>query len=82
VYLPSAFCVVKAEPEVSLFCDGFIWWWLSPQGRNPNTENSAWWKAGGSHYNIAISCLGSQIPKYRAPVGVRERTCHSTERQM
>ena len=27
VYLPSAFCVVKAEPEVSLSCDGFIWWW-------------------------------------------------------
>jgi hypothetical protein len=25
VYLPSAFCVVKTEPEVSLFCDGFIW---------------------------------------------------------
>jgi len=27
VYLPSAFCVVKAEPEVSWFCDCFIWWW-------------------------------------------------------
>jgi hypothetical protein len=25
VYIPSAFCVVKAEPEVSLFCDDFIW---------------------------------------------------------
>jgi hypothetical protein len=25
VYLPSTFCVVKAEPEVSLSCDGFIW---------------------------------------------------------
>ena len=25
VYLPSAFCEVKGEPEVSLFCDGFIW---------------------------------------------------------
>jgi hypothetical protein len=27
VYTPSAFCVEKAESEVSLFCDGFIWWW-------------------------------------------------------
>jgi hypothetical protein len=27
VFLPSAFCVVKAEPEVSLICDGSIWWW-------------------------------------------------------
>jgi hypothetical protein len=26
VYLPSAFCVVKAEPEVSLFWDDFVWW--------------------------------------------------------
>jgi hypothetical protein len=25
VYLPSAFCVVKAEPEVSLFWDDFVW---------------------------------------------------------
>jgi hypothetical protein len=25
VYTPSAFCVEKAESEVSLFCDGFIW---------------------------------------------------------
>jgi hypothetical protein len=62
VYLPSAFCVVKAEPEVSFFCDGFIWWWLSPQGCNPNTENSTWWKAGGLHYKITISRLGSQGP--------------------
>jgi hypothetical protein len=27
VYLPSAFCMVKAEPEVSLSCGSFIWWW-------------------------------------------------------
>jgi hypothetical protein len=25
VYLPSTFCVVKAEPEVSLSCTSFIW---------------------------------------------------------
>jgi hypothetical protein len=25
VYLPSAFCMVKAEPEVSLSCGSFIW---------------------------------------------------------
>ena len=25
VYTQSAFCVEKAESEVSLFCDGFIW---------------------------------------------------------
>jgi hypothetical protein len=25
VYIPSAVCVVKGEPEVSLLCDGFIW---------------------------------------------------------
>ena len=27
LYLPSAFCEVKGEPEVSLFFDGFIQWW-------------------------------------------------------
>jgi len=24
VYVPSTFCVKKAEPEVSLFCDGIL----------------------------------------------------------
>ena len=55
---------------------------VSPRGSNPNTENSAWWKTGGSHYKIAISRLGSQVPKHRAPVGVYECACHSTKRQI
>ena len=55
---------------------------LSPRGRNPNTENSARWKTGGSHYKIAIRRLGSWVPKQRTLVGMYEHMCHSTKHQM
>lgn len=28
VYVPSTFCVKKAEPEVSLFCDDILGWFV------------------------------------------------------
>ena len=57
--LPGGMCVCVLCCELSNWslCGP-----IEPSGSHPDKGKSTWWRTGGWHYKIAISCLGRWIP--------------------